>query len=75
MRHWTPAARLEAVIATAAMNQSARSGWCRECRADSGAQAMRGRRLQLLDLWRRAERGRLRQGWDTAAEAAGSSRS
>jgi transposase-like protein len=78
VRHWTPAARLEAVIATAAMNQSARSGWCRvsrECRADSGAQAMRGRRLQLLDLWRRAERGRLRQGWDTAAAAAGSSRS
>ena len=30
VRHWTPAARLEAVIATAAMNQSARSGWCRE---------------------------------------------
>jgi transposase len=30
VRHWTPAARLEAVIATAAMNQSARSAWCRE---------------------------------------------
>ena len=29
-RHWTPAGRLEAVIATAAMNQAARSGWCRE---------------------------------------------
>jgi transposase len=29
-RHWTPAARLEAVIATAAMNQAARSAWCRE---------------------------------------------
>jgi transposase len=29
-RHWTPAARLEAVIATAAMNQGARSAWCRE---------------------------------------------
>ena len=29
-RHWTPAARLEAVIATAAMNQAARSVWCRE---------------------------------------------
>jgi len=29
-RHWTPAARLEAVIATAAMDQSARSAWCRE---------------------------------------------
>jgi transposase len=29
-RHWTPVARLEAVIATAAMNQAARSAWCRE---------------------------------------------
>jgi transposase len=29
-RHWTPAARLEAVIATAAMNLAARSAWCRE---------------------------------------------
>ncbi len=29
-RHWTAAARLEAVIATAAMNQAARSAWCRE---------------------------------------------
>ena len=29
-RHWTPAARLEIVIATAAMSQSARSAWCRE---------------------------------------------
>ena len=29
-RHWTPAARLEAVIATAAMNEAARSAWCRE---------------------------------------------
>ena len=27
---WTPAARLEAVIATAAMNEVARSAWCRE---------------------------------------------
>src|ERR1700722_4837728 len=30
VRHWTPAARLEAVIATAAMNEAARSTWCRE---------------------------------------------
>jgi transposase len=30
VRHWTPAARLEAVIATAAMNEAARSAWCRE---------------------------------------------
>ena len=29
-RHWTAAARLEAVIATAAMNEVARSAWCRE---------------------------------------------
>jgi transposase len=29
-RCWTPAARLEAVIATAAMNRAARSAWCRE---------------------------------------------
>jgi len=29
-RQWTPAARLEAVIATAAMNETARSAWCRE---------------------------------------------
>jgi transposase len=29
-RHWTLAARLEAVIATAAMNQAGRSAWCRE---------------------------------------------
>jgi transposase-like protein len=27
---WTPAARLEAVIATAAMDAASRSGWCRE---------------------------------------------
>ena len=29
-RHWTAVARLEAVIATAAMNEAARSAWCRE---------------------------------------------
>ena len=29
-RPWTPAARLEAVIATAAMDEAARSAWCRE---------------------------------------------
>jgi transposase-like protein len=29
-RQWTPAARLEAVIATAAMDETARSAWCRE---------------------------------------------
>jgi len=29
-QRWTPAARLEAVIATAAMDAAARSAWCRE---------------------------------------------
>jgi transposase-like protein len=29
-QRWTPAARLEAVIATAAMDQATRSAWCRE---------------------------------------------
>jgi transposase len=29
-QHWTPAARLEAVITTAAMDEAARSAWCRE---------------------------------------------
>jgi transposase-like protein len=29
-RPWSPAARLEAVIATAAMDEAARSAWCRE---------------------------------------------
>ena len=29
-QRWTPAARLEAVIATAAMDEATRSGWCRE---------------------------------------------
>ena len=29
-RQWTPTARLEAVIATAVMDEAARSAWCRE---------------------------------------------
>jgi transposase len=29
-QRWTPAARLEAVITTAAMDETARSAWCRE---------------------------------------------
>jgi transposase-like protein len=29
-QHWTPTARLEAVIVTAAMDEAARSAWCRE---------------------------------------------
>jgi transposase len=28
--HWTAAARLQAVIVTAAMDEATRSGWCRE---------------------------------------------
>lgn len=30
VQRWTPAARLEAVIATAAMDEATRSAWCRE---------------------------------------------
>ena len=30
LRQWSPAARLEAVIVTAAMDDAARSAWCRE---------------------------------------------
>src|SRR6478735_2837232 len=41
-RHWTAAARLEAVIATAAMNEAARSAWCRE----------RGVYPSELDTWK-----------------------
>ena len=29
-QRWTPAARLEAVITTAAMDEASRSAWCRE---------------------------------------------
>jgi transposase len=29
-QRWTPAARLQAVIATAAMDEATRSTWCRE---------------------------------------------
>ena len=29
-QRWTPAARLQAVIATATMDDATRSGWCRE---------------------------------------------
>jgi len=29
-QRWTPTARLEAVITTAAMDEAARSAWCRE---------------------------------------------
>ena len=42
-RHWTPAARLEAVIATAGLDETARSAWCRE----------RGVFPTALDGWKR----------------------
>ena len=41
-QRWTPAARLEAVIATAAMDEAARSAWCRE----------HGLYLADLDSWK-----------------------
>ena len=41
-QRWTPAARLEAVIATAAMDQAVRSAWCRE----------HGLYLAELDSWK-----------------------
>jgi transposase len=42
-QRWTPAARLEAVIATAAMDEAARSAWCRE----------RGLYPAELEAWKR----------------------
>ena len=42
-QRWTAAARLEAVIATAAMDEAARSAWCRE----------RGLYAAELDAWKR----------------------
>ena len=42
-QRWTPAARLEAVITTAAMDETARNAWCRE----------QGLYLVELDAWRR----------------------
>jgi transposase-like protein len=42
-RRWTPAARLEAVIATAALDETARSAWCRE----------HGVFTTALDAWKR----------------------
>ena len=42
-QRWTPAARLEAVIATAAMDEAARSAWCRG----------QGLYLSELDGWKR----------------------
>ena len=42
-RRWTPAARLEAVIATAGLDATARAAWCRE----------QGLYLAELDAWKR----------------------
>jgi transposase len=42
-QRWTAAARLEAVIATAAMDEAARSAWCRE----------RGLYAAELEAWKR----------------------
>ena len=42
-QRWTPAARLEAMIATAAMDEAARSAWCRE----------RGLYPAELEAWKR----------------------
>jgi transposase len=42
-RRWTPAARLEAVIATAGLNETERSAWCRE----------HGVLPTALDAWKR----------------------
>jgi transposase len=42
-QRWTPAARLDAVIITAAMDEAARSAWCRE----------QGLYLAELDAWKR----------------------
>ena len=41
-RIWTPAARMQAIIATAAMDEASRSAWCRE----------KGIYPQELELWR-----------------------
>ncbi|ABM34342.1 transposition helper protein [Paracidovorax citrulli AAC00-1] len=43
-RHWTAAARLDAVLTTAAMDEAAKSAWCRE----------HGVYLQDLAHWRQA---------------------
>ena len=41
-RIWTPAARMQAIIATAAMDEASRNAWCRE----------KGIYPQELELWR-----------------------
>src|ERR671921_429636 len=56
-RQWTPTARLEAVIATAVMDEAARSAWCRE----------HGLYPTDLDRWKQDGLGEPRD--DGAAEA------
>src|SRR3978361_1413984 len=59
-QRWTPAARLEAVITTAAMDETARSAWCRE----------QGLYPAELEAWRRdARAGRGEPGAASALEA------
>jgi transposase len=58
-RPWTPAARLEAVIATAAMDEAARSAWCRE----------HGLYPTDLDRWKQDALGGLGELRDDGAEA------
>jgi transposase len=59
-RPWTPAARLEAVIATAAMDEAARSAWCRE----------HGLFPADLDLWKQDALGGLGEPRDDGAAEA-----
>ena len=58
-RQWTPAARLEAVIATAVMDEAARSAWCRE----------HGLYPTDLDRWKQDALGGLGELRDDGAEA------
>ena len=57
-RRWSPAARLEAVIATAGLDDTARSAWCRE----------HGVFPTALDAWKRDAIGGLGEpGWQTSS--------
>jgi transposase len=58
-RRWTPAARLEAVIATAGLDETARSAWCRE----------HGVFPTALDAWKRDAIGGLGEPVDDSAVA------
>jgi transposase len=58
-RRWTPAARLEAVIATAGLDEAARSAWCRE----------HGVFPTALDAWKRDAIGGLGEPVDDSVAA------